>query len=467
GGGGSSSQSALQSDCPRLGPGLRAFVINLARRPDRREHIEALCRELQVDFEIVEAVDGKALAAQPGSTFDVVPAKMLAKAKPKLSATSLPQKASSSASASASAPAQTRPRGFSGLRIRNWRARFMDEGGQPRSQLLQMAEHRLRSSAHTAQGHELWGAVGCSLSHQEVLHRVLEEGVEWALVLEDDAALGAGNTVEGIRKVFDREMKTISQRAPNWQLVYLGGHLSTMVKNKEKKEWLINEHVRTAQQVYMTHAYIIRRSLIPEILAKLQKGLAADAAFVSWSRAAAAAKQCFLFYPKGLLIQPGGADRWKDSDIFVEGEHFKQAAGKLVPGGKYSFISVKGKVRRMDVERQALCLPRPGEAASSGEAEERAAVLFQDIDLQGTLRAVLGPEAPSLQRTVVVLLACAGLEEQVPKLRALRPVLNEVVQGAERIVQMRRAALASAVYCASGDDGWSDRVLRAACQRQQ
>merc|ERR1719399_2163497 len=31
---------------PRMGPTLKAFVINLARRPDRREHAEELCRAL-------------------------------------------------------------------------------------------------------------------------------------------------------------------------------------------------------------------------------------------------------------------------------------------------------------------------------------------------------------------------------------------------------------------------------------
>ena len=43
-----------------------------------------------------------------------------------------------------------------------------------------MAKHRLRPTTLTQHGHELWGALGCNLSHQYVLQR-LEE---------DDATLG-------------------------------------------------------------------------------------------------------------------------------------------------------------------------------------------------------------------------------------------------------------------------------------
>uniref|UniRef100_A0A7S4SJG2 Uncharacterized protein n=1 Tax=Alexandrium monilatum TaxID=311494 RepID=A0A7S4SJG2_9DINO len=86
---------------------------------------------------------------------------------------------------------------------------------------------------------------------------------------------------------------------------------------------------------FWTHAYVIRRSLAPEILRKLEHGFAADAALVSWANTAPSGR-CFLFHPRQLLQQPGGADRWKDSDIFVQGELFKRKAGEIA-GGRYTF----------------------------------------------------------------------------------------------------------------------------------
>ena len=54
----------------------------------------------------------------------------------------------------------------------------------------------------------------------------------------------------------------------------------------------------------------------------LQEGKAADAALVSWTRRFP--ERSFLFHPRKILLQPGGAERWKDSDIFVEGAEFRK-----------------------------------------------------------------------------------------------------------------------------------------------
>jgi len=58
----------------QLGSRLKTFAINLQRRDDRRAHIQSLCAELGLDFELVEAVDGRALAEQKGSYFEVIQA---------------------------------------------------------------------------------------------------------------------------------------------------------------------------------------------------------------------------------------------------------------------------------------------------------------------------------------------------------------------------------------------------------
>ena len=43
-------------DRPQLGPGMRTYVINLKRRPDRRGHIERVCKALALEPEFIDAV---------------------------------------------------------------------------------------------------------------------------------------------------------------------------------------------------------------------------------------------------------------------------------------------------------------------------------------------------------------------------------------------------------------------------
>ncbi|CAE7231372.1 TY5A [Symbiodinium sp. CCMP2592] len=338
------------ANVPQLGPGLKTFVINLARRPDRRASIEALCRDLQLEYEIIEAVDGRALAAQPGAHLELVPTQREhERSRLRLIGSAV------------------KPRGFQAIRSRTWRTRFERDGRQC-EQLLQMAQHRLKASALTEQGHELWGAVGCSLSHQIILRKITESpDLEYALVLEDDCALGFASADE-VRQIFNDEMREIARSYPDWQLVYLGGSISSYIRKEERDAWKITDFVKKAKQVYQTHAFVIRRGLVPLIQAKLERGLAADAALVSWSREAANddSPSCFLFHPQGLLVQPGGAQRWKDSDIFVEGEFFKRQVQSNT-GGAYDF-AVASRTRRppaVDVTREEL----RGWSFSSGEEE--------------------------------------------------------------------------------------------------
>lgn len=96
------------------------FVVNLAGATERRKGIEAQLRFLDLDYEIIEAVDGKALTPEQEAQ--------------------------------------------------------VDRAG---------AERRLGEPL-------LPGEVGCALSHQKVYQRMLELGLDNAIVLEDDALLGDG-----------------------------------------------------------------------------------------------------------------------------------------------------------------------------------------------------------------------------------------------------------------------------------
>ena len=102
------------------GTGPRTFVVNLAREKARRAAIESQLDTLGLEYEIVDAVDGRALTPELESQVD--------------------------------------------------RGR---------------AERRLGEPL-------LPGEIGCALSHQKIYRRMLECGLDSAVVLEDDALLGAG-----------------------------------------------------------------------------------------------------------------------------------------------------------------------------------------------------------------------------------------------------------------------------------
>jgi hypothetical protein len=176
--------------------------------------------------------------------------------------------------------------------------------------------------------------------------------LKWALILEDDACLKPGATACMAREAFDDGMRILSEKHPEWGVVYLGGVLSTFSKHKLDVQ-PVHGGLRAASQVYQTHAFLVKSELAPEILDLLSKGYAVDAAYVSWSRRKCNAMRTFLFEPQ-LLVQPGGAGRWKDSDIFIDGEFFKQESSRL---RKCDYKFTAKRVRRptrMIIAREAL-----------------------------------------------------------------------------------------------------------------
>lgn len=136
-------------------------------------------------------------------------------------------------------------------------------------------------------------------------------------------------------------MKTIQTHCPDWGLVYLGGCFETRnMNNYERKvspKDRVDDVIVKGKRVYQTHGYLIRRTIARDILSRLRSGQAADAALVSWCRGAPS--RCFKFHPRQLLLQTGGSQRRKDSDIFVEGIAFQQKAEQAAArkGRKYVF----------------------------------------------------------------------------------------------------------------------------------
>lgn len=99
---------------------------------------------------------------------------------------------------------------------------------------------------------KLKGHIGCWDSHRRILERIKTEGLEYAVVMEDDVE-------------FDKEFKEkidhyVAQLPEDWDLFYMGG----WNVSKEIKKY--SENLNVAEDIYTTHAYIIRDKFIPVLL---------------------------------------------------------------------------------------------------------------------------------------------------------------------------------------------------------
>ncbi len=102
------------------------------------------------------------------------------------------------------------------------------------------------------------GAWGCLRSHVTLLEKAYADGVENVLVLEDDATWMKGVTSEDDSS-WKRLSKFMNEVPSDWEMLMLGGqHQGTPEKVKDGVVKCLN--------CQRTHAYAIRRSLIPELL---------------------------------------------------------------------------------------------------------------------------------------------------------------------------------------------------------
>jgi hypothetical protein len=190
---------------------------------------------------------------------------------------------------------------------------------------------------------EQWNVLGCLLSHREVLRRVQAEGLDHALVLEDDCVLLKDSEV--VQRTFAQEAAFITRESPDWQIIYLGGVLGFTPAGSGGQNALKitgTERLIRARHTYQAHAYIVRRTVIDQICARLDQGFAADAALVSVMRQEDDARptKYFRFIPS--LLQQGISKNRKhgerDSDVLSvparrksKAERAKQFALEMSP----------------------------------------------------------------------------------------------------------------------------------------
>ncbi len=104
------------------------------------------------------------------------------------------------------------------------------------------------------------GYWACAASHKALLELILERGHETALILEDDAVF-RDDTAEWIEKMRPQLEST------DWDLFYLGLHLV------ESAGW-VADNLGRVKRGYHSHAYAVRRTAIPRLIACIDRVLA-------------------------------------------------------------------------------------------------------------------------------------------------------------------------------------------------
>jgi len=243
--------------------------------------------------------------------------------------------------------------------------------------------------------------------------------------------------------------------------------VSPLGQKKNKLVRQISNRIAFGRQIYQTHAFVIRRTIIPHVQRLLKSGKAADAALVSWSRRQV--ERCFIFSPQQLMKQPGGPNRWKDSDIFVQGEYYKKASAKLT-GGSYSFIPDRKDKRRVPPAPSNAPWARSGTPSSTSmqnahvsSEDEAVKIILASLQDENLCLPGLGKGVREMLVAVVPMVTttpelCNPLQDTA--LRTISEALAEIETSALCCVRMCSVGLQAAI-CAAGDRFLS-RALRAA-----
>lgn len=239
---------------------LRTYIINLERRPDRRSNSEQLARELGLKrASICTAVDGLQLLSKHAGRARVVSAA-----------------------------------------LQRYRCTWTDMQSGTRMRQCQ----RLPPKKHATRAWSLWGMLGCNLSHIAAWEQMAADGVDVALIMEDDCHLVVSRGQ--VKKLFRAAMLHLNRKYPSWLLCYLGADPVTGPGRKPNTRCGIRG-LQHAGTVYQAHAYVIKRdeAMLVYLRHKMvTEGLIVDAAFKSWLQTPAAAGKAFWF-DNPQLIQQG------------------------------------------------------------------------------------------------------------------------------------------------------------------
>ncbi|MDE9545148.1 glycosyltransferase family 25 protein [Xenorhabdus bovienii] len=101
------------------------------------------------------------------------------------------------------------------------------------------------------------GEIGCSLSHLKIYKKIIDDNIEYALILEDDAVLSE-NITEYIKNIKNSD----NIRKPN---VYLLSEVISYIKN-----YNLHSNIYKSYHACGAHGYIINKKAAKKLLSKLQ-----------------------------------------------------------------------------------------------------------------------------------------------------------------------------------------------------
>lgn len=112
------------------------------------------------------------------------------------------------------------------------------------------------------------GELGCALSHLSIYQKMVNEGIETALILEDDVDIS-----DDIHDIF----KSTEQFPKNWELMLCGYYSETATEKASlssfwEKRYVTSSHqsVRLVEIAYGTHGYIINHRGAKRLLKTLK-----------------------------------------------------------------------------------------------------------------------------------------------------------------------------------------------------
>lgn len=133
--------------------------------------------------------------------------------------------------------------------------------------------------------------MGCSMSHVKVLRKMLAEGLEKVLILEDDTEF-----MDDVNVQFD---KCIMKVPMNWDMLYLGG-------NHVRPLAMLNDNnVGRVTRTYTTSHYGISRNMAIKMIPEIEKFQhQVDVTYTKFH----ATSQCFGLRPPLAWQKPGYSD---------------------------------------------------------------------------------------------------------------------------------------------------------------
>lgn len=204
---------------------LQCYVINLKRRPDRKQSVQRLLAQLDVKPIWVSAVDGNELKSAGGRVYHKGGGKVVI---------------------------------------------TFDRDGQRETYRGQWGHNYLRGLVKP------WPYVGACLSHKLALEKALRSNAEMAMICEDDLH------IDDI-SMFWTTVQRIVRAKPNLECVQFGSQTAGVSPTKRKQVAVLplRRQLRIAHRNYQAHCYLVSRGGMTALLRRLEEGKTPDGAIVA------------------------------------------------------------------------------------------------------------------------------------------------------------------------------------------